>query len=46
MKLKHSTGGRQIDVAPEYVPMYESQGWREVAKPAAKKSPAKPADKK
>lgn len=29
-KMKHESGGRQIEVAPDMVPMYESQGWQKV----------------
>ena len=41
MKLKHETGGRQIDVSPDMAPMYESQGWRKVTSPSKPKSGAK-----
>jgi hypothetical protein len=30
-KLRHESGGRQIDVAPDSVETYESQGWRRVS---------------
>ena len=42
MKLKHSTGGRQIDVAPQHVSMYESQGWVRVSAPTTTKRTARP----
>lgn len=41
MKLKHRTGGRTIDVAPDMVAMYESEGWVRVPATAAKKATAK-----
>ena len=49
-KLKHPDSRKQINVTPEQVPMYASQGWREVAattttrKRAARKTTATKTD--
>lgn len=42
-KMKHSSGGRQIEVAADRVAMYESQGWVKVepTKKAATVGPKK-----
>lgn len=45
-KMKHETGGRQIDVAPDMVGMYESQGWQKVTPPASKTAKPSTSDKK
>lgn len=36
-KMKHVSGGKSIDVGPDQVAMYESQGW-EVQPPKKKTS--------
>lgn len=40
-KMRHPQSNKAIDVAPDQVPMYESQGWQ--VKAAANKSSARPA---
>lgn len=40
MKLKHPSGGKHIDVAPEHVGAYETQGWVKVPATPAKKASA------
>lgn len=37
-KLRHESGGRQIDVNPDTVETYESQGWQRVSPRAAKRT--------
>lgn len=37
-KLRHESGGRQIDVAPDQVETYESQGWQRVSPRPAKRT--------
>lgn len=37
-KMKHPSGRRQIDVAPDSVAMYQSQGWQIVEKPATRRA--------
>lgn len=43
-KMRHKSGGRSIDVGPDQVPMYESQGWEVQA--ARPRSPRRSAKKK
>lgn len=43
-KMRHKSGGPSIEVAPDRVAMYESQGWQKVAAP--KKADPKPDPKK
>lgn len=45
-KLKHETGGRQIEVSPDMAHVYESQGWQKVTPPASKTDKPSTADKK
>lgn len=40
--MKHPNASRQIEVAPEAVPMYASQGWREVEPKATTKKTTAP----
>lgn len=41
-KMRHESGGHQIEVAADQVPIYESQGWQQVGPKSAKKA-AEPA---
>jgi len=45
-KMKHESGGRQIDVSPDMVHMYQTQGWQTVTPPASKATKPSTADEK
>jgi hypothetical protein len=40
-KMKHPASSHRIDVAPDQVAMYESQGWQLVSAPAARRAARK-----
>lgn len=40
-KLRHESGGRQIDVNPDTVEVYESQGWQRVSSQRTQKKTQK-----